>query len=65
MESALSKINKTFITKAPVLSYFHPVLETKIVADASKQSLVAVLLLKNPEMVFFNQQLFPVAHYRT
>ena len=34
-ESAFSKI-KTFISKAPVLSYFHPAFETKIFADASK-----------------------------
>ena len=34
-ESAFSKI-KTFISKAPVLSYFHAAFETKIVADASK-----------------------------
>ena len=44
-ESAFSKI-KTFISKAPVLSYFHPAFETKIVADASKQGLGAVLLQK-------------------
>ena len=44
-ESAFSKIT-TFISKAPVLSYFHPAFETKIVADASKQGLGAVLLQK-------------------
>ena len=34
-ESAFSRI-KTFVSKAPVLPYFHPAFETKIVADASK-----------------------------
>ena len=42
-ESAFSKI-KTFIFKTPVLSCFYPAFETKIVADASKQDLDAVLL---------------------
>ena len=46
-ESAFSKI-KTFISKAPVLSYFHPAFETKTFIDASKQGLDAVLLQKNP-----------------
>ena len=32
-ESAFSKV-KTFISKAPVLSYFHPAFQTKIVADS-------------------------------
>ena len=50
-ESAFSKI-KTFISKAPVLSYFHPVFETKIVADASKQGLGAVVRQKNPANSF-------------
>ena len=46
-ESAFSKI-KTFISKAPVLSYFHPAFETKTFIDASKQGLGAVLLQKKP-----------------
>ena len=54
-ESTISKI-KIFPSKAPVLSQFHPVLKTKIVADASKQGLGAVLLQKNPE-----NSVFPVA----
>ena len=33
---------KTFISKAPVLSYFHQAFETKIVAGASKQGLGSV-----------------------
>ena len=56
-ESAFSKI-KTFISKAPVLSYFHPVFETEIVADASKQGLGAVLLQKNPENSVFQPVAF-------
>ena len=56
-ESAFSKI-KTFISKAPVLSYFHPAFETKIVADASKQGLGAVLLQKNPENSVFQPPAF-------
>ena len=65
-ESAFSKI-KTFISKAPVLSYFHPAFEAKTVADARKQGLGATLLEKNPEnsVFVFNQQLLPVVHYRT
>ena len=55
-ESAFSKI-KTFISKAPVLSYFHLALETKIFAEASKQGLGAVLLQKNPD----NRVFQPVA----
>ena len=47
-EGAFSKI-KTFIFKAPVLSYFHPAFETKIVVDTSKQCLGAFFLQKNPE----------------
>ena len=46
-ESAFSKI-KTFISKAPVLSYFHPAFETKTFIDASKQGLGAVFLQKKP-----------------
>ena len=56
-ESAFSKI-KIFISKAPVLSYFHPAFETKIVADASKQGLGAALLQKNPENSFFQPVAF-------
>ena len=51
-ESAFSKI-KIFISKAPVLLYSHTAFKTKIVADASKQGLGAVLLLKNPENSVF------------
>ena len=51
-ESAFSKI-KTFISKAPVLSYFHPAFETKIVPDASKQGLGVALLQKIPGNSFF------------
>ena len=51
-ESAFSKI-KTFISKAPVLSYFHTAFETKIVADASKHGLGAVLLKKTAENSVF------------
>ena len=36
-----------------VLSYFHPAFEMKIVADARKQSLGAVLLQKKPANSFF------------
>ena len=42
-ESNFSKI-KTFISKAPVLLYFHLAFETKDNADASKQGLGSVLL---------------------
>ena len=52
--SAFNKI-KTFISKAPVLSYFHPAFETKIVNDASNQGLGAVLLKKKLQIFFFNQ----------
>ena len=51
-KSAFCKI-KTFISKAPVLPYFHPAFETKIVADASKQDLGAGFLQKNPENSVF------------
>ena len=65
-ESTFDKV-KTFISKAPVLSYFHPAFEAKTVADARKQGLGATLLEKNPEnsVFVFNQQLLPVVHYRT
>ena len=56
-ESAFSKI-KTFIFKAPVLSYFHAAFETKIVADTSKQGLGAVLPQKNPENGVFQPVVF-------
>ena len=56
-ESAFSKV-KTFISKAPVLLYFHPAFETKIVADASKQGLGAVLLQKNRENSVFQPVAF-------
>ena len=56
-ESVFSKI-KTFISKAPVLSYFHPAFENKIVADASKQVLGAVLLQKNSENIVFRPVAF-------
>ena len=49
---------KTFTSKVPVLSYFHPAFETKIVADACKQGLGAVLLQKKPTANSFFQ---PVA----
>ena len=35
------------------MSYFHPAFESKIVADTSKQGLVAVLLQANPENSVF------------
>ena len=53
-ESVFSKI-KTFISKAQVLLYFHPAFETKIVADASKQSLVLFCFKKPLQIAFFNQ----------
>ena len=56
-ESAFSKI-KTFISKAPVLSYFHPAFETKIVADTSRQGLGAVLLQKILAIGFFQPVAF-------
>ena len=56
-ECAFSKI-KTFISKAPVLSYFHQAFETKILADASKQGLGAVLLQKDPANGFFQPVAF-------
>ena len=56
-ESAFSKI-KTFISKAPVLSYFHLGFETKIVAGARKQGLGAVLLQKTPENSVFQPVAF-------
>ena len=43
----------TSISKAPVLLYFHPVLETKIVVDTSKQGLGAGLLQKTPKNSVF------------
>ena len=63
----LSKISK-IISKAPVLSYFHP-LETKTVTDVSKQGLGAVLLRKNSEnnvfwLVAFNSCSLPDAETR-
>ena len=51
-ESAFSKI-KTFISKAPVLSYFHTAFENKIVADARKHGLGAVLLQKDAKNSVF------------
>ena len=51
-KSTFSEI-KTFFCKAPVLSYFHLVFKTKIVADTSKQGLGAVLLQKIPANSFF------------
>ena len=56
-ESPFSKI-KTFISKVPVLSYFHLAFETKIVADASKQGLGAVLLQNNPANSVFQPLAF-------
>ena len=56
-ESAFNKI-KTFISKAPVLSYFHPAFETKIAADPSKQGLGVVLLQKNAANSFFQPVAF-------
>ena len=56
-ESAFSKI-KTFISKAPVLSYFHLGFETKIVAGARKQGLGAVLLQKTPKNSVFQPVAF-------
>ena len=49
-ENTLSKI-KSFISKAPVLSYFHPAFETKIAGDASRQGMGADLRQKN----YFNK----------
>ena len=57
-ESAFSKI-KTFISKAPVLSYFHPAFETKIGfkgLGASK---------KTPANSFFQPVPFASGHYAT
>ena len=56
-ESAFTKI-KTFISKAPVLSYFHSTFETKIVANASNQGLGAALLQINPVNSFFQPVAF-------
>ena len=58
-ENAFSKV-KTFISKAPVLSYFHPAFEIKIVSGDSKQGLGAVLLQKNPENSVFQPVAFAI-----
>ena len=63
-ESAFSKV-KTFISKAPVLPYFHPAFEIKAVADASNQNLGAVLLRKNPKISVSTSSFLPVVLYRT
>ena len=55
--STFNKI-KSFISRAPVLSYFHSTFETKTVADTSKQGLGAVLLQKNPENSVFQPVAF-------
>ena len=53
---------KTFISKAPVLSYFHQAFETKIVAGASKQGLGSVQATL--KIVLLNQKLLADVHYR-
>ena len=50
-KSTFSK-TKSFISKALVLSYFHPAFEANFFADASKQVLGAGLLQKNLKIVF-------------
>ena len=53
-----SIFRKTFTSKAPVLLFFHPTFETKIVAVDSKQSLGAILLQKTLKIVFFQPVAF-------
>ena len=50
-ENAFTKI-KTLISEAPVLTYFHPKSETKVITGANKQGLGAVLLQKNENGLF-------------